>query len=80
MKTISDQYQLDLGEGGFDLINFGNTWKDNAIDHAFCNKPEAVIKHGKIEINYLYSDHHLIHVELVAQVKKRQTETVCAET
>ena len=32
LKTISDQYQIDLGEGGFEIINFGNTWKDRAID------------------------------------------------
>ena len=47
LKTISDQYQIDLGEGGFEIINFGDTWKDRAIDHTFCNKPEVVIRHGK---------------------------------
>ena len=25
LKTVSDQYQLDLGEGGFEIINFGVT-------------------------------------------------------
>ena len=34
LKPISDQYQLDLGEGGFDIINFGLTWKNRtAVFH-----------------------------------------------
>ena len=76
LKIVSDQYQLDLGEGGFDIINFGHTWQDKAIDHGFINKPEAVIKHGKLPINYLYSDHCLIYVELEASVKKRGQEKI----
>ena len=47
MKSLAEQYQEDLGEGGFDLINFGLTWNnETAIDHAFCNKPESVKNYG----------------------------------
>ena len=35
MKSLAEQYQEDLREGGFDLINFGLTWNnETAIDHA----------------------------------------------
>lgn len=75
LKIISDQYQLDLGEGGFDILNFGLTWKDRtAVDHCFINKPEAIKKYGKIQIDPNYSDHCLIYVEIEAQVKRRQQE------
>ena len=76
LKPISDQYQLDLGEGGFDIINFGLTWKSRtAVDHCFINKPEAMKKHGQIPIDSIYSDHSLIYVELEAQIKKRKLES-----
>ena len=61
-KELAEQYQTDLGEGGFETIHFGPTWKDRAIDHCFINKPEAIKKHEKMHIHF--SDHKLIWVEL----------------
>ena len=61
MKSLAEQYQEDLGEGGFDLINFGLTWNnETAIDHAFCNKPESVKNYGIIMRRH-FSDHNRIH-------------------
>ena len=73
LKVVSDQYQLDLGEGGFEIINFGITFEKNmsSIDHGFCNKPEAIQRYGKLPIDEGYSDHSLIYVEIEAQIKKR---------
>merc|ERR1712079_118717 len=77
-KEIAEKYQEDLGEGGFELINFGLTFKEKtAIDHAFCNKPDAVKNYGTVQ-TYNYSDHKLIYMELQCMAARRKQETVIA--
>ena len=68
LKPVSDQYQLDLGEGGLEIIDFGITHPKNksSIDHGFCNKPETIQRYGTLPIDQIYSDHSLIYVELEA--------------
>ena len=80
MTLRSDQYQLDLGEGGFEIINFGVTFPKNmsSIDHGFCNKPEAIKKYATVPIDQSYSDHSMIYVEVEGstnQEKEPRAET-----
>ena len=78
MKSLAEQYQEDLREGGFDLINFGLTWNnETSIDHAFCNKPESVKNCGIIMTRH-FSDHNLIHVELETNLSRITQETIVA--
>ena len=73
-KELAEQYQEDLGEGGFETINFGDTWKDRAIDHCFSNKPEAIKNYEKQHCHF--SDHKLIYVELLAQAHRSNGDKI----
>ena len=73
-KQLAEQYQASLGEGGFETIDFGHTWKNRSIDHAFVNKPGAIKNHGKIKIHY--SDHMLIYVDTVINFSRKTEETI----
>ena len=75
-KELAEQYQADLGEGGFETFNFGPTWKENAIDHCFTNKPEAIQKYEKQHQHY--SDHKLIYVDLIAKITRKTQEKIIA--
>ena len=63
-----------MGEGGFETIDFGHTWKDRNIGHAFLNRPEAIKNHGTVDIHY--SDHKLIFIEIMANASRKSHETI----
>ena len=77
-KVMAEEYKSDLGEGGFDTINFGLTWRDRtAIDHCFINRPDLISDYGSVD-TYHYSDHKLIYVELITSAVKRHSESIWA--
>merc|ERR1712203_592928 len=69
-KQLSEDYQADLAEGGFETINFGETWKDRALDHAFTNRFKSIQRYESADIHY--SDHKIILVDLLVHIPKKE--------
>ena len=73
---MAEEYKSDLGEGGFDTINFGLTWRERtAIDHCFINKPEAIENYGTVNTLH-YSDHKMIYIEMLTNTARKKQESV----
>ena len=77
MKSLAEQYQEDLREGGFDLINFGLTWNnETAIDHARGGAGREILVWQSLIMTRHFSD--LVHVELETNLSRITQETIVA--